>query len=169
MHGLITILIIVTTIIIIVQCWLGREARRGSLTKFASRFALRAIGISSVSLRYLFARSVSLRVEKHWTGPPLEVASDLPRSDLVRRFTSEFPKVVLSRETSSKISRVPWPLEEAFSSFIKPSRLCPPKSDFDHQDGFKKAFLVLLRAIFGPLEGMFGPSCMQSVATLETI
>ena len=92
-------------------------------------------------------------------SPPLEVARDLPRSDLVRRFTSEFPKVVLSRETSSKISRVPWPLEEAFSSFIKPSRLCPPKSDFDHQDGFKKAFLVLLRAFFGPLEGMFGPSC----------
>ena len=53
MHGLITILIIVTTIIIIVQCWLGREARRGSLTKFASRFA------RSVSLRYLFITSIS--------------------------------------------------------------------------------------------------------------
>ena len=91
--------------------------------------------------------------------PPLEVARDLPRSDLVRRFTSEFPKVVLSRETSSKISRVPRPLEEAFSSFIDPSRLCPPKSDFDQQDGFKKVFLVLLRTFFGPLEGMFRPSC----------
>ena len=92
-------------------------------------------------------------------GPPLEVASDLPRSDLVRRFTSEFPKVVLPRETSSKISRVPRPMRRFFRGLFPLFGHVRPSPILITKMASRRLFWPSLRAFFGPLEGMFGPSC----------